>query len=74
MNPEAYERYLEGRYLCDQWRPGDMATGMRLLREAIAREPGSAAAHGKREAAQQAQQRGGGLGNELDVVNFQLAV
>ncbi|MEJ2535243.1 MAG: tetratricopeptide repeat protein [Gammaproteobacteria bacterium] len=45
VDPEAYERYLEGRYLCDQWRPADMARGMRLLREAIAREPGGAAAH-----------------------------
>jgi TolB-like protein/Flp pilus assembly protein TadD len=44
VDPEVYELYLRGRYLCDNWSPEEMAQGIRLLEEAVAMEPGNAPA------------------------------
>jgi len=45
VNPEVYELYLKGRYLCQQWTPEEMATAIRYLQQAIERDPGYAPAY-----------------------------
>jgi TolB-like protein/Flp pilus assembly protein TadD len=44
VDPEVYELYLRGRYLCDNWSPEEMAEGIRLLEEAVRLEPDNAPA------------------------------
>ena len=44
VNPEAYNLYLQGRFLCNKWGPQDMARGTDLLRQAVENDPGSAPA------------------------------
>jgi len=39
VNAEAYELYLKGRYLCDQWGPQKMLQGLELMRQAVAKGP-----------------------------------
>jgi TolB-like protein/tetratricopeptide (TPR) repeat protein len=39
VDPGVYERYLQGRYLCDNWSPQEMMQGVELLREATRRDP-----------------------------------
>jgi len=39
VNPEVYELYLKGRYLCSKWTPEEMATAIRYLQQAIERDP-----------------------------------
>jgi len=45
VNPEVYELYLKGHYLCGKWTPDEMASAVRYLKQAIAKEPGYAPAH-----------------------------
>lgn len=45
VNPAVYDLYLKGRYLCDNWSPGEMEQGIRFLERAIALEPTHAPAH-----------------------------
>ena len=45
VNPEVYELYLKGRYLCQKWTPEEMATAIRYLQQAIERDPGYAPAY-----------------------------
>jgi TolB-like protein len=45
VDPAVYERYLQGRYLCDNWSPQEMNQGTALLREAVRLAPDNAAAH-----------------------------
>jgi TolB-like protein/tetratricopeptide (TPR) repeat protein len=40
----AYELYLKGRYLCDQWGPKEMLQGVETMRRAIATDPENAQA------------------------------
>lgn len=40
----AYELYLKGRYLCDQWGPREMLQGVETMRRAIAADPENAQA------------------------------
>lgn len=47
VNPEAYELYLEGRILCDNWSPHEMAQGAELLQTAAGIEPENAAVHAR---------------------------
>ena len=44
VDPDVYERYLHGRFLCDQWEPESMARGARLLEAAVEQEPDHASA------------------------------
>ncbi len=44
VDPAAYERYLQGRYLCENWSPPDMQQGIELMREAARLDPGYAPA------------------------------
>ncbi len=44
VDPEVYELFLKGRYLCDNWSPEEVAQGIRLLEEAVRIEPGNAPA------------------------------
>jgi TolB-like protein/tetratricopeptide (TPR) repeat protein len=45
VDPGVYERYLQGRYLCDNWSPQEMQQGVELLREAARRDPANAPVH-----------------------------
>ena len=45
VDPEGYELYLKGDYLCDQWAPQEMLQGIDLMRQAVLEDPGSAVAH-----------------------------
>jgi TolB-like protein/Flp pilus assembly protein TadD len=45
VDPQAYELYLKGRYLCDNWSSEEMARGIELLQESISIEPQSAVSH-----------------------------
>jgi TolB-like protein/Tfp pilus assembly protein PilF len=45
VDPDIYVRYLQGRYLCDNWSPQEMWQGAGLLREAVRLDPHSALAH-----------------------------
>lgn len=45
VDPEIYVRYLQGRYLCDNWSPQEMWQGAGLLREAVRLDPDSALVH-----------------------------
>jgi len=45
VDPEVYELYLEGRYLCDNWSPEEMKRGVALLQEVVSRETDNASAH-----------------------------
>ena len=45
VNPEVYELYLRGRYLCQKWTPEEMATAIRYLQQAIERDPEYAPAY-----------------------------
>ena len=44
VNPQVYELYLKGRYLCENWSPDEMAQGIQLLQEAVSLEPRNASA------------------------------
>ncbi|NIM69401.1 MAG: tetratricopeptide repeat protein [Xanthomonadales bacterium] len=37
--PQVYENYLQGRYLCDNWSPQEMAQGVERMREAVRLDP-----------------------------------
>lgn len=39
VNPEAYELYLKGRYLCENWSPQEMRQGAESLEQAIELAP-----------------------------------
>jgi TolB-like protein/Flp pilus assembly protein TadD len=45
VNPEAYVKYLEARYLLDTWSPQEMLRGIELMREAVNMDPASATMH-----------------------------
>ena len=45
VDPEGYELYLKGDYLCDQWVPQEMLQGIDLMRQAVLEDPDSAIAH-----------------------------
>jgi TolB-like protein/Tfp pilus assembly protein PilF len=45
LQPEVYERYLQGRYLCDNWSPQEMAQGVELMRQAVRLDPDWAPGH-----------------------------
>jgi len=45
VNPEVYELYLRGRFLCGKGTPEGMASAIQYLQQAIARDPGYAPAH-----------------------------
>jgi TolB-like protein/Tfp pilus assembly protein PilF len=45
VNPEVYELYLRGRFLCGNGTPEEMANAIQYLQQAIARDPGYAPAH-----------------------------
>jgi len=45
VDPEVYELYLKGRYLCDNWSPEEMRQGVGLLQEAVTRDPRNAPAN-----------------------------
>jgi TolB-like protein/Tfp pilus assembly protein PilF len=45
VDPEVYELYLKGRFLCENWSPEEMEEGTRLLQEAVSLDPGHAPAH-----------------------------
>ena len=47
VDPQVYEWFLEGRFLCDNWSPLEMERGIRLLEKAIERDPGYAPAHAR---------------------------
>ena len=47
VNPEVYELYLKGRYLCDNWSPQEMEQGISLLQNAVNLDPQHAASHAK---------------------------
>jgi TolB-like protein/Flp pilus assembly protein TadD len=47
VNPEVYELYLKGRYLCDNWSPQEMQQGIALLQNAVNLDPQHAASHAK---------------------------
>ncbi len=44
VNPEVYELYLKGRFLCGKFTSEEMATAIRYLQQAIERDPGYAPA------------------------------
>jgi len=45
VDPEVYELYLKGRYLCDNWSPEEMVRGTKLLEKALSLDPRNAPAH-----------------------------
>jgi TolB-like protein/Flp pilus assembly protein TadD len=45
VNPEVYELYLKGRYLCGNLMTEEMATAIKYLQQAIERDPGYAPAY-----------------------------
>lgn len=45
VNPEVYELYLKGHYLCGKWSPQEMHQGVNLLQKAINLDPQNAAAN-----------------------------
>ena len=45
VNPEAYNKYLEARYLLNTWSPEEMLQGLDLMREAVDLDPDSAMMH-----------------------------
>lgn len=44
VQPEVYERYLQARYLCENWSPQDMVRGIELVRGAVKIDPNFAPA------------------------------
>jgi TolB-like protein/Flp pilus assembly protein TadD len=44
VDPAAYERYLQARFLCDNWSPQDLRQGVDLMREASRLDPDYASA------------------------------
>jgi tetratricopeptide (TPR) repeat protein len=44
VDPQAYELYLKGRYLCENWSPEEIEQGIRLLQDAVSLEPQNAPA------------------------------
>jgi Flp pilus assembly protein TadD len=44
VDPEAYSKYLEGRFLCNNWGPQPMVQGTDLLRQVVQMDPGNAEA------------------------------
>ena len=44
VDPQAYELYLKGRYLCENWSPDEIEQGIRLLQDAVSLEPQNAPA------------------------------
>ena len=42
VDPAAYQKYLEARFLLDTWSPQEMLRGLELMREAVALDPDSA--------------------------------
>jgi TolB-like protein/Flp pilus assembly protein TadD len=47
VNPEVYELYLKGRYLCDNWSPQEMQQGITLLEKAVNLDALHASSHAK---------------------------
>ena len=45
VNPEVYELYLQGRYLCSNWSPQEMLRGIDRLQRAISIDPDHAGSH-----------------------------
>jgi len=45
VDPEGYDLYLKGDYLCDKWAPQEMMQGIELMRQAVQEDPDSAIAH-----------------------------
>ena len=45
VDPGAYQKYLEARFLLDTWSPQEMLRGVDLMREAVALDPSSALIH-----------------------------
>jgi TolB-like protein/Flp pilus assembly protein TadD len=45
VDPEAYELYLRGTFLCEKWAPQEMLDGIEHLRRAVAADPEYALAH-----------------------------
>ncbi len=45
VDPAVYERYLQARYLCDNWSPEEMQQGIVLMREVVKLDPDYAPAH-----------------------------
>jgi len=39
VDPEVYELYLKGRYLCGNWSPQEMQQGIKLLQQAVNLDP-----------------------------------
>ena len=39
VDPEVYELYLKGRYLCGNWSPQEMQHGIKLLQQAVNLDP-----------------------------------
>ena len=47
VDPEVYDWFLEGSFLCDNWSPLEMERGIQLLEKAIERGPDYAPAHAR---------------------------
>ena len=45
IDPEVYELYLRGRYLCGKWTPEEMNRAIQYLQQALDLDPGYAPAH-----------------------------
>jgi len=45
IDPEVYELYLRGRYLCGKWTPEEMARAIQYLQQALEIDPEYASAH-----------------------------
>jgi TolB-like protein/Tfp pilus assembly protein PilF len=45
IDPEVYELYLKGRYLCGNWSPKEMRQGAKLLQRAVQLDPKHASSH-----------------------------
>lgn len=45
VNPEVYELYLKGHYLCGNWSPQEMLQGIELLQQAVSLDPQNAVAN-----------------------------
>ena len=45
VDPEAYELYLRGTFLCQKWGPQQMAEGIELMRRAVELDPDHARSH-----------------------------
>jgi TolB-like protein len=57
VNPEVYELYLKGHYLCgSNWTPNEMDSAIRYLQQAIEKDPEYAPAHAELEFMQRPRQ------------------